>query len=227
MNKQVVGKSKATDATGASVGKSVAVGEGAKATGKYIAWCSGPKEELREIYCVWKERLEYAMKIGNKALADTIEGIMAPMVELKWADGFDNNVTVEGKNYLLDKGFAGSTYTAAWYVGIFISAYSPTGSETYAAKGCTESSAYSQANRPTATWSAASAGSKALSSAAQFSINASVTIAGCFICTNNTKGDSTANVGVNALYSVGNFSGGDKVLGSGDTLNVSYTASLT
>ena len=45
--------------------------------------------------------------------------------------------------------------------------------------------------------------------------NATVTVGGAFLSTNSTKGGSTGT-----LYSVGHFSGGDKSLGSGDSLSV-------
>lgn len=147
---------------------------------------------------------------------------------LKWSDTAKNAVVPEGANYVLDKGFAGSAYTATWYVGLFNSGYSPAGTETYAAKGGTENVNYSQATRPAATWNAASARSKALSGVgATFTINgAGGTIAGCFLATNSTKGDSTASAGVNALWSIGAFTGGNKVVASGDTLNVGYSTGM-
>lgn len=144
---------------------------------------------------------------------------------LRWSESIDNLVTTVGKNDALDKYLSGSAYTAAWYVGL-ISATSygagPAASDTSAAHaGWTESANYSQAARPTAAWSAASSGSKALSSAAVFSINADTTIKGCFLISNATKGGTTG-----ILYSAGLFTAGDKVVQTGDTLNVSYTASL-
>ena len=147
---------------------------------------------------------------------------------LKWEDTAVNAVLAEGKNYVLDKAFAGSAFTAAWYVGIYNSGYSVVGTETYGAKGATENTNYSNGTRPAAAWNAASAGAKALSgSGASFTINgAGGTIAGCFMCTNSTKGDSTVSAGVNAMWSIGAFSGGNKTVASGDTLNVSYSTSL-
>ena len=144
---------------------------------------------------------------------------------LKWVDGFDNLVTTGGKNDALDKYLAGSAYTAAWFMGL-ISATSyttgPAAADTAASHGgWTEDQNYSQASRPTAAFSAASAGSKALSSALTFSMNAATTIKGCFLIANATKGGTTG-----VLYSAGLFTGGDKVLANGDTLSVSYTASL-
>lgn len=144
---------------------------------------------------------------------------------LKWADEIDNLVTTAGKNDALDKYLSGSAYTAAWYLGLM----SATGYTTGAAVGDTSASHagwaedqnYTQGARPTGSFSAAAAGSKALSSAAVFSMNASTTIKGCFLISVATKGGATG-----ILYSAGLFSGGDKVVQSGDTLNVSYTASL-
>lgn len=144
---------------------------------------------------------------------------------LKWSEVIDNLVTTVGKNDALDKYLAGSAYTAAWYLGL-ISATSYTtgvavGDTAASHTGWAEDQNYSQGARPTAAFSAASAGSKALSSALTFSINATTTIKGCFLVSNATKGGTSG-----ILYSAGLFSGGDKAVGNGDTLNVSYTASL-
>ena len=87
--------------------------------------------------------------------------------------------------------------------------------------GWAEDQNYSQGARPTASFAAAASGSKALSSAAVFTMNAGTTIKGCFLTSISTKGGTTGT-----LYSAGLFTGGDKVMQSGDTLNVSYTASL-
>jgi hypothetical protein len=143
---------------------------------------------------------------------------------VKWVDFIENLVTTVGKNDLLDKYLAGSAYTAAWYMGLISSTSYTTGpavGDTAASHGgWTEDVAYSQASRPTAAWSAASAGSKSLSAALQFSINGTTTIKGCFLISNSTKSGTTG-----ILYSAGLFSGGDKAVANGDTLSVSYTAS--
>lgn len=175
---------------------------------------------------------EQAGIIRNLGLAEQAEAHGYYVVEcrdadgnLKWSDDIHNLVTTAGKNDALDKYLAGSAYTAAWYMGL-ISATGygagPAAGDTAASHaGWAEDQNYSQAARPTAAFSAASGGSKALSSALTFSINASTTIKGCFLIANATKGGTTG-----VLYSAGLFSGGDKVLQNGDTLSVSYTASL-
>jgi len=58
-------------------------------------------------------------------------------------------------------------------------------------------------------------------SVAVFSITGTTTVAGAFLT--NIQ-DNTDNVGL--LFSVSNFTGGDRAVISGDTLNVTYEFSL-
>lgn len=142
---------------------------------------------------------------------------------LKWADTIDNLVVTVGKNDLLDKYFAGSAYTAAWYMGLVDGSSAPTynAADTMASHaGWTESVAYSNGTRPAPSWSSAASGSKSTTATA-FNINATATIAGCFMTTVSTKSGTTGT-----LYSAGSFTGGNKSVSSGDTLNVTYTASV-
>lgn len=142
---------------------------------------------------------------------------------LRWEESFENLVTTVGKNHILDTEFAGSGYTAAWFLGLIDAAgYTAVAAGDTAGShaGWAESSAYSQANRPTLAFNAASGGSKATSAALAFSINATVTIKGAFVTTLNTKGGTTGT-----LYSAGTFAA-DRILFNGDTLNVSLTVSV-
>jgi hypothetical protein len=166
---------------------------------------------------------------GNFAMSEGVEAqgfytveCIGPDGKPKWSDTIKNVVTTVGKNDLLDKYLAGSAYTAAFYLGL-ISSVSYTGvpvvGDTMASHSTwTESAVYSNATRPAPTFNAASAGSKATTATA-FNINASDTIKGCFLTTVSTKSGTTG-----ILYSAGLFTGGDKVVANGDTLNVTYTA---
>ena len=143
--------------------------------------------------------------------------------QTKWSEMFRNLVTTAGKNDLLDKYFAGSTYTAAWYLGLVDGASTPTynAADTSASHaGWTENVSYSNSTRPAVSWASASAGSKA-STATSFSISGTATVAGAFLIANSTKSGTTG-----VLYSAGSFTGGNRSVASGDTLNVTYTASV-
>lgn len=144
--------------------------------------------------------------------------------QLKWVDTFHNTVLTAGKNDALDKYFAGSSYTAAWFMGLIstVSYTAISAADTAASHaGWTESVVYSNSTRPAAAWASASAGSKALSSGCVFNINASDTIKGAFMITVSTKSGTTG-----IMYSAGLFTGGDKPVTNGDTLTVTYSASL-
>lgn len=147
----------------------------------------------------------------------------SPDGKMKWEENIQNIVVTVGKNDLLDKYFAGSAYTAAWYMGLVDGASTPTYAITDTMSshaGWTESTAYSNSTRPSVSWNAASSGSKS-STTTTFNINATATIIGAFMVTNSTKGGTTGT-----LYSAGSFSAGSRSVLSGDTLNVTYTSSV-
>ena len=87
--------------------------------------------------------------------------------------------------------------------------------------GWTEDVNYSNAARPTTAWSAAAAKSKTLSSGLVFNMNGSTTIKGCFLNSVSTKSGTTG-----VLFSAGLFTGGDQPVVNGNTLTVTYTASV-
>lgn len=140
---------------------------------------------------------------------------------LKWREECDNLVVTEGRNDILDKYYAGSGYTAAHYLGLKGAGTIAAGDTMASHAGWSEVTGYSQGARPTLAWSAASSGSKAASGASTFSINATVTVAGGFVTTNATKGGTTG-----VLVGATDFAA-SRSLVSGDTLNVTPTASLT
>lgn len=143
--------------------------------------------------------------------------------KLKWKDTIKNVVTTVGKNDILDKYLKGAAYTQTIRMGL-------AGTGTKAA-GDTQSShgawlevglanppAYT-GNRKDVTMGAAAAGSS-VSPVQAFAITSSGTVSGCFI---NDGGSATKDDTTGVLFSVGNFTGGDKVVANLDTLNVTYT----
>lgn len=149
---------------------------------------------------------------------------------LKWKDTFKNLVTTQGKNDALDKYLAGVGYTAAFYMGLIsLVSYSAVavgdtaaqinGSNGWKEAGVTNAPTYTGPRKTTA-WSAAAAGSKALSAGLSFTMTGAGTVKGAFLATTSAI-DGTTGV----LYSAGLFSGGDKVVAASDVLTVSYTAS--
>ncbi len=150
---------------------------------------------------------------------------------LKWEDSIENLVVTVGKNDLLDKYFAGSAYTAAWYMGLVdnasFSAYAA-GDTLASHTGWLEYLNYtisgSSTNRATAAWNAASAGSKA-STATTFTISgAGGTVLGVILCTTQAR-NTSSNGGAGILYSAGSFATSRAVI-AGDLLLVTYTASV-
>lgn len=148
---------------------------------------------------------------------------------LKWEDAAPNLVVNGGLQDMNAKYFTGSAYTAAWYIGIYGAAASnnPAASDTMSSHaGWTEVTDYSQATRPACTFGTPTTANPSVAtnsaSPATFSINATTTVGGAFLTSNNTKGGTTGT-----LYSAADFSApGDRSVVSGDTLSVTYTLSL-
>ena len=150
---------------------------------------------------------------------------------LKWTDSFHNLVVNQGLQDMNTKYFLGSAYTATWFLGLVTG---PGSGTTFAAAdtlashaGWTENTAYTGTRKAatfgTATTAAPSVINNAVATGgtpAVFTMNANAqTIAGAFLCsvTSGTSG---------ILFSAGDFTGGDKIVDSGDTLTVTYTFSL-
>ena len=136
---------------------------------------------------------------------------------LKWREEIENLVTTAGKNDLLDKYFKGSSYTAAWYLGLKGTG-SASASDTLSSHGgWSEATPYS-GNRPAITFGTSSSGSNT-ATAVSYMINGSAIVAGAFVASANSGTSGT-------LYSAGDFSNSRSVV-SGDTLNVTLTVSFS
>jgi hypothetical protein len=146
--------------------------------------------------------------------------------QVKWADEFHNLILNEGLQDMNAKYFNGAGYTAAHFVGLI---QGPAAGNTIAAvdslashAGWPETTAYTGSRKTLTMGSATDADPSVISntaSVASFAMNATVTVAGAFLA---TVSSGTAGV----LFSAGNFTGGDKFVDSGDTLNVTYQFSL-
>jgi len=148
---------------------------------------------------------------------------------LKWEDSAKNLVVNTGLQDMNNQYFKGSAYTATWYIGLVTG---PGSGNTYAAAdtlashaGWAENTNYSGGNRITATFGTPTTADPSVvdnsASVAVFSITSTTTIAGGFLtkiqANNNNSG---------LLFSVSNFTGGDRAVINGDTLNVTYEFSL-
>jgi len=147
----------------------------------------------------------------------------------KWEAESHNLVVNGGLQDMNTKYFTGTSYTAAWYIGLYGAGASntPNANDTAASHGgWTEVTDYSQATRPQCVFGTATTADPSVisnsASPASYSINASVTVGGAFLISNNTKGGSTG-----VLFSAADFqSPGDRVVVNGDSLSVTYTFSL-
>lgn len=139
---------------------------------------------------------------------------------LKWVESIDNLVVDTGLNDALDKWLKGSTYTAAFYFGLVSSTPTIAAGDTMSSHaGWTDNATYSNSTRPVLTLgTVASKSVDNSASKAVFNINGTATIGGAFVTTSNTKSGTTGT-----LISAGAFSGGNKSVSSGDTLNVQIT----
>lgn len=142
--------------------------------------------------------------------------------QVKWVEEIHNLVVTAGFNDLLAKYFKGSSYTAAWYVGLKGTGTVAAGDTMASHAGWTEIAAYSESVRQTLTLGTPASGSVDNSaSKAVFTINGSATVDGAFVTTDNTKSGTTGT-----LYGASSFSSSRAVI-SGDVLNVTITLSVS
>lgn len=146
---------------------------------------------------------------------------------LKWGTSEHNLVVNEGLQSMNTQYFKGSTYTAAFYLGLITGPGSGTtfaAADTLASNSWTEFTDYSGSRKAVTFGTATTADPSVISNSAspsQFTISgAGGVVAGAFLCT-----VSSGTSGV--LFSESDFqSPGDRTVVAGDTLNVTYTFSL-
>jgi hypothetical protein len=151
--------------------------------------------------------------------------------KLKWVDDSKNLVVNVGLQYMAGTALDGSTARiTSWYLGLYGAASSnnPAAGDTMSSHaGWTEVTDYTEATRPAATFVAATTANPSVvtnsASKAQFTMNATTTVGGAFLTSNNTKGGTSGT-----LFSAKDFnSPGDRSVVSGDVVLVTYTFSLS
>lgn len=156
---------------------------------------------------------------------------------IKWEDTIDNVVTTVGKNAMLDAALAGSAYTVTGpfmglissvsYVSTPVAADTMASHATWVEAGSASNFPLYTTPRKTAAWSAASGGVKSLSAALSFPIiTTGGTVKGAFLVYGTGAVSTIADTN-GTLYSAGLFTGGDKIVAVSDTLQVSYSTTLT
>jgi hypothetical protein len=176
-------------------------------------------------------QLTKALAVGEHTKAGGVYRIecLDASGNLKWFAESHNLVVNQGLQDMNTKYFSGSAYTATWFIGLYGAGASntPAAGDTAASHaGWTEVVPYSNATRPAATFGTATTADPSVisnsASPAAFSINATATVGGAFLISNSTKSGTTG-----ILFSASDFAApGDRVVASGDTLNVTYTFSL-
>lgn len=139
---------------------------------------------------------------------------------LKWEDRTHNLVMDVGLDEFLQRIYKSSAFTASDFVGLTDDTPTIVAGDTMASHaGWVEAQGYTESTREAFTpGTVASESVDNSASKASFSINATDTIGGCFLCDNSTKGGTTG-----ILIGAAAFSGGDKAVANLDTLNVTLT----
>ena len=145
---------------------------------------------------------------------------------IKWDEPIENLVTTVGQNLTLDtilgNSAAGAVVMGLKGVGTAVAADTQASHASWLEVGLANAHAYS-GNRPTPSFNAATASSKATSSSVSFAMTSTGTVAGCFI---NIGGSATKDSTTGTLFSAGDFSSSKAVV-NGDTIAVTYTLTLT
>lgn len=148
---------------------------------------------------------------------------------LKWTAESKNLVVNSGLKYMAGTALDGTTTRiTTWYVGLK-GAGTPAAGDTLNSHPTWSELAGGTAytgTRPAATFAVATLANPSVvtnsASKASFVIIASNTVAGAFLC--NVASGSTSS---DTLFSAGDFMGGSRTVSDGDTLQVTYTFSLS
>jgi hypothetical protein len=224
----------AADKSDVTIASLVGIKEGAEAEGMYtvriLEAIPAEKDRYDALFALQQEALRKGENSYADELQDQLDGIE---MYVKAEDVIYNTVMTLGKNDMLDKYIAGSGFTQVGpYMGLISSisyASVPVAADTMASHATwTEAGS---TNAPTFTarvapsWSAASAGFKAASTAVSFTMTGAGTLKGAFLVL-GTGAVATLMSTAGILFSAGLFSGGDQVVSNGNVVQVSYFLGL-
>jgi hypothetical protein len=149
-----------------------------------------------------------------------------------WRDGVkidewvDHNICVnEGLDHVLGVAFSQVTQITQWFVLLYNTDTTPAAGMTYASPLFTESTHYTEANRPQ--WQEGGVSSRVITNSANkasFTMSTAETIYGAGIVSVTTKGDKA---GGGVLFNVADFSGGSKTVASSDVLKVTIQLTIS
>jgi hypothetical protein len=152
------------------------------------------------------------------------ECILARWGRVAWRARRGNLVTTQGKNYLLTQAFApsgGGSWTPTWFIGIKGTGTIAAADTAATHAGWTELTTYTQAVRPAFVRGTPASGAVDNSgSKAQFTANASMTVAGIGMWTDSAKGGTTGT-----LYGAADFAS-TQAMASTNVLLVTATVSF-
>ena len=224
------------DGQHASVAAAALLSDVMHARGRFHVTHLGPVEsqrgryiELRDALAVmdtWSLPQRTLTAFKRRAMHRELAAI--PLERKSPDDTFPNVVTTVGKNDMEDKYLAGSAYTATPRMGLKGTGTAVIGDTqashaSWLEQGLANAPTYT-GNRPSPSFSAASGGVKSTSAAVSFAITSTGTVFGCFI---NNGGSATKDDTTGVLFSAGDFTGGSKAVANADTLNVTYSLTLT
>ena len=234
-------KGNAQTLSGGAVLKCGHVSDDSRAGGQYLIRHFAPKNERDRGEChrllkAIDRLLQRRVAFRRTARVQRMQRRYDSLVVLRSVDTINNVVCTLGKNVMLDAALAGSGYSVVGpYMGLISSVsygVGPAVGDTMSSHaGWVEAGSASNfplytTPRKTCVWSAAGSGSKALSAALSFPIiTTGGTVKGCFIVYGTGAVSTIADTN-GTLYSAGTFTSGDKIVGVGDTLQVSYQTSL-
>ena len=148
----------------------------------------------------------------------------------KWSDSFHNLVVNQGLQDMNSKYFAATGYTSAWYLGLV---QGPGSGTTFAAADTLASHAgwtelvpgtdYT-GNRKAVTFGTATTADPSVISNSASPASFAMLVNGTVVAGALLSSVATGTSGI--LFSAGDFTGGDKTVDNGDTLNVTYSFSL-